>query len=92
MKREGRQVEFTHTLRRDGHEHEVDVVAYVSAFDPGCTSGPPERWYPPEGGTCQYTFVTEPGGVRAKLTDDEMREIEERAEMLAAEMEVDDCR
>jgi len=37
---------------------ELEVTATVTAYDPGVTSGPPERCYPPEGGDVEDIEAT----------------------------------
>jgi len=41
---------ITKTLLIEDVEHEVEVSANVTPFDPGRFTGPPEDCYPPEGG------------------------------------------
>jgi len=36
----------------------VEITHSVTPFDPGCTSGPPERCYPPEGGEVELEFAS----------------------------------
>ena len=38
------------TLLIGDAEHEIEVGATITPFDPGVLSGPPEDCYPPEGG------------------------------------------
>ncbi|MDW9880508.1 hypothetical protein GOA90_25315 [Sinorhizobium meliloti] len=42
--------ETTYVLTRGDDEFELDIEYDINPIDPGCTSGPPELCYPPEGG------------------------------------------
>ena len=37
------------------------AVTYYEAYDLGCTSGPPEKCYPPEGGVGEYRILDRKG-------------------------------
>lgn len=57
------RVTFTHEIEEydfDGQVFNVllTVEAELSPFDPGCTYGPPENCYPPEGGDVEELTVT----------------------------------
>ena len=39
---------------------QVEILS-VSAYDPGCTSGPPERCYEPEGGEVEFQLLDRKG-------------------------------
>ena len=41
---------------------DLEVSARITAYDPGCFSGPPERCYPPEGGEVEDLEVIMPTG------------------------------
>ena len=71
-------------------EKEYQVTGYVSAYDPGVCSGPPDRCYPPEGGEVEDMEVTLDG----KAVDDDQFtpvEFDKMAEALAeAAADMDD--
>ena len=52
-------------------ETEVTVEYTISAFDPGCTYGPAENCYPPEGGEVEIISVKDLDGKPVQWTDDE---------------------
>lgn len=51
------KVEFEIELEYGGSSIEYTVKAEVSPYDPGRTSGPPEKCYPPEGGEVERKEV-----------------------------------
>lgn len=51
------EVEFEIELERGSQTVEYLVKAEVSPYDPGRTSGPPEKCYPPEGGEVEAKTV-----------------------------------
>ena len=48
---------FSITLALDDPELELLVEGNATPYDPGVTSGPPERCYPPEGGEVEIENV-----------------------------------
>ena len=48
---------FSITLALDDPEMELLVEGNATPYDPGVTSGPPERCYPPEGGEVEIENV-----------------------------------
>ena len=57
---------FSITLALDDPELELLVEGNATPYDPGVTSGPPERCYPPEGGEVEIenVYATHPGQMR----------------------------
>ena len=57
---------FSITLALDDPEMELLVEGNATPYDPGVTSGPPERCYPPEGGEVEIenVYATHPGQMR----------------------------
>lgn len=56
---------------------ELDVSYKLTPYDPGCTMGPPENCYPPEGGdidwmSCTITKATGPNGKIEDLSEIEL--------------------
>ena len=58
---------FSITLALDDPEMELLVEGNATPYDPGVTSGPPERCYPPEGGEVEIenVYATHPGQMRS---------------------------
>lgn len=64
-----------YTLTRGDDEIELEVEYSVSPYDPGCTYGPPENCYPPEGGEVEELSAFR-DGKPFPLTDAEREQIE----------------
>jgi hypothetical protein len=57
-------------------EIELKIEYTCSPYDPGCTYGPPENCYPPEGGEIEELTAYGPDGKEFKLTDEENEKLE----------------
>jgi hypothetical protein len=56
---------------RDDHgDHEIHLTYTITPYDPGCTYGPPENCYPPEGGEVEIISASE-GGMPRELSPHE---------------------
>jgi hypothetical protein len=55
-----------------GQTWTFDIEADVSPYDPGCTYGPPENCYPPEGGEID---ITEIELIEPKMPDEEQKKV-----------------
>lgn len=82
-----RSVSATLYIERDGVEIEVELTGSLSPYDPGCTSGPPENCYPPEGGEVE-DIEAKVQGKPFELTAAEMTKAEEA--LFEANQDADD--
>ncbi len=55
----------------DGSEIELTVFYTITPYDHGCTFGPPESCYPPEGGEVDIAKVEDEDGNAIEPTDEE---------------------
>ena len=62
---------YYHTFYRED-DTAVNVEFTATPYDPGCTYGPPENCYPPEGGEVEIGECTLADGTDAMATDDEI--------------------
>lgn len=65
-----------YTLSRGDDDLELEIEYTVAPYDPGCTFGPPEYCYPPEGGEVEELAAYHKGEP-VTLTDAERERIEE---------------
>ena len=67
---------INYTLRRDDTDIDLEIDYSVTPYDPGCTYGPPEDCYPPEGGEIDDLAIFGPDGKEFTPTADELQKIE----------------
>ena len=65
-------------------EIEIEVEFDATPYDPGVTTGPPERCYPPEGGEVEITSITY-NGKPLELSDADEKKVQEEIEQEVAD-------
>ena len=67
--------DISYELYRGDEEYDLLIDFMITPYDPGCTYGPPENCYPPEGGEIYDVFAFLDGR-EFSLFDGELQAIE----------------